>query len=470
MAAFANSFRVAGEKGATSITLPALGAQLFKNPIDIVVDAYWAAVDTYVKAAGPSAPVKLIRLTDLDAGVVAKFREQFDKKYGTVPGVRKWKVGNTEAPLVAYPEYQWFYMDGGWKPYDEDSNWQIDAAYKNDKNSEITLLIAVSDSAKGKDYKINLGQMRQVNIASNFQRGVKHEKYVPKADAPPPDDEEEFEPEDASSSQLVYQIRVAALRNKLAQAVALVLASINKLVQTVTCQRKVLVPPAMVDELTSLCRHAFVGLTIDTSPDGHGAILTFQGAEELITKARTLVDDKLQELAPVSVKVYPDTWVPQPGDVAMVPVPTGGHEWLEAERRLKETLANATLLKVERVQNKPFWDLYTFRKKRLEGEGATAKPANEALLWHGTQNPKAIYDSSDGFQTNFANTGMWGMLLTTLLAFSVTSCVHFSSRTWNLFRCQRIILQRWLRSLARWKPKTNVPLPSCPGRSCTACT
>jgi hypothetical protein len=162
----------------------------------------------------------------------------------------------------------------------------------------------------------------------------------------------------------------------------------------------------MVDELTSLCRHAFVSLTTDTSPDGHGTIFTFQGAEELITKARTLVDDKLQELAPISAKVYPDTWVPQTGNLALVPA--GGHEWLEAQRRLQETLPGAKLDKVERVQNKPFWDLYNFRKKRLEGEGATPKPANEQLLWHGTQTPKAIYDSTDGFQTNFARSGMWG--------------------------------------------------------------
>jgi len=76
--------------------------------------------------------------------------------------------------------------------------------------------------------------------------------------------------------------------------------------------------------------------------------------------------------------------------------------------RLQDTMSDAHVSKLWRIQNKSLWSYYSFHKDRLSMNGIDH---NEQSVWHGTSNldPAAIYnDRQDGFMMQFSSDGFWG--------------------------------------------------------------
>ena len=74
----------------------------------------------------------------------------------------------------------------------------------------------------------------------------------------------------------------------------------------------------------------------------------------------------------------------------------------------KQTLPNATILRVQRIQNMVVWERY-FHCSRMMAR--VAHPVlGEKLLFHGTKDndPKLIYEGTEGFDMRFSAQGMWG--------------------------------------------------------------
>ena len=72
-----------------------------------------------------------------------------------------------------------------------------------------------------------------------------------------------------------------------------------------------------------------------------------------------------------------------------------------------QTLPNAEIKTIERIQNRVLWKKYSRRAKSMQEDNV---PCREKTLFHGTRqtNPKQIYEGDDSFDMRLSNNGMWG--------------------------------------------------------------
>ena len=77
-------------------------------------------------------------------------------------------------------------------------------------------------------------------------------------------------------------------------------------------------------------------------------------------------------------------------------------------RAFKQSLPDAKILRVQRVQNKVVWQQY-FHCSMMMAQ-VEHPVLGEQLLFHGTKcnNPELIYEGTEGFDMRFSAQGMWG--------------------------------------------------------------
>ena len=97
--------------------------------------------------------------------------------------------------------------------------------------------------------------------------------------------------------------------------------------------------------------------------------------------------------------------------VKLMAVASGSEEWRYVEKQVASTLSSATLIRVERVQNRPLWQYYCARKDRMEALNGGHAVQEAQCVWHGTgkTDPAIIHsDLQDGFMMQYSDVGMWG--------------------------------------------------------------
>jgi len=102
----------------------------------------------------------------------------------------------------------------------------------------------------------------------------------------------------------------------------------------------------------------------------------------------------------------PETWSTTDKTLVSLP-PEDGQYWDVAEK-LRETMDDAHISELWRVQNESLWTYYSFHKHRLSMHSIDH---NERSVWHGTSSldPSVIYnDKQDGFMMQFSRVGFWG--------------------------------------------------------------
>ncbi|KAI2510261.1 hypothetical protein MHU86_4139 [Fragilaria crotonensis] len=102
----------------------------------------------------------------------------------------------------------------------------------------------------------------------------------------------------------------------------------------------------------------------------------------------------------------PDTWSTST-DILIEVLPEDEQYWSVA-KKLRQSMDDAWISKVWRVQNKPLWTYYSFHKNRL---AMNSIDDTELAVWHGTSSlePSIIYsDTQDEFMMQFSRKGLWG--------------------------------------------------------------
>ncbi len=115
---------------------------------------------------------------------------------------------------------------------------------------------------------------------------------------------------------------------------------------------------------------------------------------------------------PVSVQTnakciqYPPTWVLTP-NVFKSEVYRSSEEWNDIDCLFHATMPQATLISIDRIENKNIYDEYAHRMQKMQEKG---KPLNEKKLFHGSLKtpPVKIYESDEGFDFRFSDGGLWG--------------------------------------------------------------
>ena len=105
---------------------------------------------------------------------------------------------------------------------------------------------------------------------------------------------------------------------------------------------------------------------------------------------------------------YPNTWQPgQTNNTELFEVLPQSPEWREVVAAIRETMPQARLVSIKRIQNKELYEEYDHKKQRMIKKN---KPLNERNLFHGSRNtqPTLIYESDKGIDFRFSGEGLWG--------------------------------------------------------------
>ena len=94
-------------------------------------------------------------------------------------------------------------------------------------------------------------------------------------------------------------------------------------------------------------------------------------------------------------------WVADDGSnegIQLVPLSPGTREFGEVAARFRETLPQATLVRIDRVQNRPLYDSFILQVETLKRQmGANWDEGRmRRMLFHGTKAVEAIVNSVDG--------------------------------------------------------------------------
>jgi hypothetical protein len=123
-----------------------------------------------------------------------------------------------------------------------------------------------------------------------------------------------------------------------------------------------------------------------------------------------------------AVKVtFPETWTAQKDDCGnrgdiewwrsgrqLVDVDSTTDEWARVNKLLTASLPSATLVKVERWENRILWQKYWEQKQKLEVNRPSK--VNEKWLWHGTggNSPLKVLEHEVGLDPRFSSEGAYG--------------------------------------------------------------
>jgi hypothetical protein len=83
-------------------------------------------------------------------------------------------------------------------------------------------------------------------------------------------------------------------------------------------------------------------------------------------------------------------------------------EYRKVADALTESIDDAHISRLWRIQNRSLWTYYSFHKDRLSMHGITH---NETSVWHGTStvDPAIIYNNKKvGFMMQYPQSGLWG--------------------------------------------------------------
>ena len=107
--------------------------------------------------------------------------------------------------------------------------------------------------------------------------------------------------------------------------------------------------------------------------------------------------------------VLPEEWEPQDTDLKLFTLDDTGNEeevWRVANLFF-QTLPDAEIRTIERIQNRVLWKKYSMRAKSMQEDNI---PCREKTLFHGTKqtNPKQICEGGDSFDMRLSRDGAWG--------------------------------------------------------------
>ncbi|CDW86806.1 poly adp-ribose polymerase member 14-like protein [Stylonychia lemnae] len=141
--------------------------------------------------------------------------------------------------------------------------------------------------------------------------------------------------------------------------------------------------------------------------NGDGTQITLQG---LKCKEAQVIIEKILKFA--NEYNVPDHWEQFDKMIdqylLVLDVQQGTNAWNVIYNQFRQTMPNAQILKIQRIQNKKLWRTFTIHQEDITDKHG--KQANQFMLYHGTRAtpPIAIYDSEEGFNMLYSSGGMWG--------------------------------------------------------------
>lgn len=415
---FKGTFAEASSAGVKRLATPALGAKLFNNPTDLVLDAFFKAISQL----SPPSTLSTIRMTDIDPALLKQACALFDAQFKAVSGYRSFgEPDNVDRVKVKQPKYLWEVQikeQGIWRRYDDDSHAIIDSNYQLDAQSIFDIFISISDSAYGRKYKIDFNKMEQINIESNFPRKI---RFVPnpaalelaKIDEGDAEIDDDRASKASSNGASKLHIKVSYLATELDAKLQLLIRMIAE--SRLWADRKLkshsatfVINKDLEETISLACKNNLVdfNLMID------GKTVQLKGTRERVIDMVEIVSPLINppEANALEFKFPPHWSKPQPDPLMLVSLASGCPEWNNVDALLRKTMPAIKVHSLARIQNQTLWSNFQHNIQRMKQRLGHEPTVTQ--MFHGTSSndPKVIYGDihHDGFHTNLSRAGMWG--------------------------------------------------------------
>ena len=317
-------------------------------------------------------------------------------------------------------EVQWYYRDDKrtFSAYSQSDSTKIEGMYQKGYSTVGEYL-----QIHSRMYRFDFDDMKQVNISTKYQRDIKRE-VVPKKLQEGADSCSTGKAEaDTQSCHCIINLRGPS--DSLHKAKQMV----QDKMKTLAAFKNVPLPASSTPDLKQkLCliarRHSVSSSIMDEeNPSKSKAhmrrfsqVIRIEGAEHLVDKAVTEVQGEIIEFhsqsssasAPQADAQYPPEWETQTSTSQLFELAKISHEYIRVTSRFRETMPDANIISVKRVQNKWLWGRYNQQKDWMHKKNDGT--VNEKELWHGSRKSSAenIYSSEEGFDMRYSSEGLWG--------------------------------------------------------------
>ena len=317
-------------------------------------------------------------------------------------------------------EVQWYYRDDKrtFSAYSQTDSTKIEGMYQKGYSTVGEYL-----QIHSRMYRFDFDDMKQVNISTKYQRDIKRE-VVPKKLQEGADSCSTGKAEaDTQSCHCIINLRGPS--DSLHKAKQMVQDKMKSLAAFKNVPLPASSMPDLKEKLCLIARRHSVSSSImdEENPSKSKAhmrrfsqVIRIEGAEHLVDKAVTEVQGEIIEFhsqsssvsAPQADTQYPPEWETQTSTSQLFELAKISHEYIRVTSRFRETMPDANIISVKRVQNKWLWGRYNQQKDWMHKKNDGA--VNEKELWHGSRKSSAenIYSSEEGFDMRYSSEGLWG--------------------------------------------------------------
>ena len=322
------------------------------------------------------------------------------------------EVSSVSSAKTSSAKVQWYYRDDkkNFAAYSQVNSAKLEDMYQKVSGARTYLQI------QGQIYTFDFEDMKQVNISTKYRRDIKREEI-------PIKESKKVEQKAVESSRCVVNLRGPQENLETAKQ------KVKDKLESLSAFKNVPLPPAstpaLKQKLFSIARRHSVSSFIreDDKPKLSSAgnrrfsqVIRIEGAEHLVDKAVTEVQGEIIEFQSLSSSSpaaqadiqYPTEWEVQTSTTQLFKLDKYSRERIRVLSMFKETMPNASITSVQRIQNQWLWKKYCQHKERIREKNGGA--VNEIELWHGSKKSSSdnIYNSEEGFDMRFSSEGLWG--------------------------------------------------------------
>jgi poly [ADP-ribose] polymerase 10/14/15 len=430
--------RIAEQEGYNSIALPAISAATYGFPLQDCTNILIRTVKQFF-ADFPESNLRKVILLDNDDAACNSFAREVGKDHTNIAADNNDDITKYDLPPLK-AAWRW-QDDDGEKNYDDTYTRQIEDAFQHYLQTDIppTLKINVDNltSATIVCYSIhfrpNFKQIFTINPNAlnarlicgyqmrddtDFKRVIIRYPVL----SPVHNTSAEYRPKPLDAYHLKIQSkeddwditginRVAVKQAEMEIKKAIVSSMISEPF-SVNLNEDIDVHKTAI---TNIAIQQFI--QVDFQQDSTGNLsLILKGFPQNILQAKLQISLYVQDILRMEADQddqlnIPGEWGEQEEQCKLVALPNNHPDFIRIESRMKETMTNVKIDKIERVQNLRFWNHYAFRRRTLQQE-LIDKPnlQIEMELFHGTRTtpPNEIYNGEYGFDMTYCTSGLWG--------------------------------------------------------------
>ena len=406
---YLNLFTKCETQNIHSLALPLISSKIFGFPSQVACECAQIALERYLNAKQAkinNQSLKKITFVDIDANLITELTSLFESTFGTSNQSREANENDAVGGKHAEPPkylFKWKDDTGIYVEYEELDQYKLSEALDAGQDT-VNLAIDNSKYKSGAKYTVNLNTMIQLNNETNYSRSViktLNPDYVtyhvetPTSPSPKPASLQVKTEE----KEKLLEIRVHGLAPSCDGCIKQLELLLKKKKISKLIPADGLSLQSVKSEYESLF-NVFIEKAMSNQ-------ISITGSKANVSK---VVEQILINSTTKSLCSFPKEWKQPHDSFQIVPITetANPHEYHRVVNKLKETLPNIQIVKIERVQNPTIWRKYVSEKGFVKD--MIGKEPMELTLFHGTRtlDPSEVYQGEIGFDMAHSSDGMWG--------------------------------------------------------------